>query len=243
MGRDRSRSLSSTSSTPRSGTPTPRTRSAAFQHAKQLIRWQQTLGINHEQTINEWALHFKPLIVAANYFYGSLHFVVTIGVGVFLFRKWPDDYPRWRNTLGDRHRDRAHRLPLLAAHAAAPAARTRYGFVDTLAKYPTFWTFNSGAMKKISNQFAAMPSVHCCWALWCACALVPRLKHTWAKLLAALYPVLTVSVIVITANHYFLDAVGGFTIFGIGYVVARLDHPGRARPRSNPTSRTSRERG
>ena len=49
-----------------------------------------------------------------------------------------------------------------------------YGFVDTLAKYPTFWTFNSGAMKKISNQYAAMPSVHCAWALWCACALVPR---------------------------------------------------------------------
>ena len=58
--------------------------------------------------------------------------------------------------------------------------------------------------------------------LWCACALVPRVKHTWAKWLAAFYPVMTVSVIVITANHYLLDAVGGFTIFGIGYVVARL---------------------
>ena len=77
-------------------------------------------------------------------------------------------------------------------------------------------------MKKISNQFAAMPSVHCCWALWCAVALVPRVKHLWAKWLAALYPVMTVSVIVITGNHYFLDAVGGFTIFGISYVSARL---------------------
>ena len=43
-------------------------------------------------------------IIAANYFYGSLHFVVTIGVGVFLFRKFSDDYPRYRNTLGDRDR-------------------------------------------------------------------------------------------------------------------------------------------
>ena len=48
-----------------------------------------------------------------------------------------------------------------------------YGFVDTLAKDPAFWSFNSGAVSKISNQFAAMPSVHCAWALWCACALVP----------------------------------------------------------------------
>jgi hypothetical protein len=193
----------------------------AFQHARQIMDWQRTLGINHEQTLNEWALHFTPLVVAANYFYGSLHFVVTIGVGIFLFRKWPDDYPRWRNTLGI-----ATAIALIGFRFW-PLMPPRllpdsYGFVDTLAKYPTLWTFNSGAMKNISNQFAAMPSVHCCWALWCACALVPRLKHTWAKWLAAFYPVMTVTVIVITANHYLLDAIGGFAIFGIGYVVARL---------------------
>jgi hypothetical protein len=75
-----------------------------------------------------------------------------------------------------------------------------------------------------------MPSVHCAWALWCACALVPRLKHWWSRSLAVLYPALTVSVIVMTANHYLLDAVGGFIIFGIGYVVARwITRAGRPR--------------
>src|SRR5204863_6174121 len=88
-----------------------------------------------------------------------------------------------------------------------------YHFVDTLAKDPAFWSFNSGAVSKISNQYAAMPSVHCAWALWCACALVPRLKHWWAKALAVFYPVATVTVIVGTANHYFLDAVAGFFVF------------------------------
>jgi membrane-associated phospholipid phosphatase len=96
-----------------------------------------------------------------------------------------------------------------------------YGFVDTLAKYPTFWTFNSGAVNKISNQYAAMPSVHCAWALWCACALVPRVRHIWAKALAVLYPVCTVTAIVLTGNHYFLDAVGGFAVLGIGNLLAR----------------------
>ena len=96
------------------------------------------------------------------------------------------------------------------------------GFVDTLAKDPAFWSFNEGAMKKISNQFAAMPSVHCAWALWCACALVPRLRHVWAKALAIVYPVCTVTVIVVTANHYFLDAVAGFFVLGVGYGLARL---------------------
>jgi hypothetical protein len=203
----------------------------AYAHAKELIGWQRSLGINHEETFNKWALHVRPLVIAANYYYGSLHFIVTIGVGVYLFRKWPNDYPRWRNTLG------IATLIALIGFRFWPLMPPRlldakmylhlhpgirYHFVDTLEKDPAFWTFNSGAMKNISNQFAAMPSVHCSWALWSACALVPRLKHVWAKWLAVSYPVLTVIVIVITANHYFLDAIGGFTIFGIGYVVARL---------------------
>ena len=121
--------------------------------------------------------------------------------------------------------------PRLLAH--------HFGFVDTLDKYPTFWSFNSGAMKKISNQYAAMPSVHCAWALWCACVLFPRVKSVWAKALAMLYPVMTVTVIVVTANHYFLDAVGGFMSLGIGYVAARLlTRAGRPRNRALPDPAT-----
>jgi PAP2 superfamily len=209
----------------------------AFQHAKEILRWQHTLGIDHELTINQWALHFKPLVVASNYYYGSLHFIVTIGVGIFLFRKWPNDYPRWRNTLGIATSIALIGFrfwPLMPPRLLDTMPHADFGFVDTLAKYPTLWTFNSGTMKNISNQFAAMPSVHCCWALWCACALVPRLKHTWAKWLAVSYPVVTVAVIVITANHYFLDAVGGFLIFGIGYTVARLITRAGRGPTVNP---------
>jgi hypothetical protein len=207
---------------------------AAFNHAKQLMDLQSAFGINHELTFNEWALHFKPLVIGSNYFYGSMHFVVTIGVAVYLFRKWPDDYPRWRNTIGI-----ATALaligfrfwPLMPPRLLDTMSGTDYGFVDTLAKYPTLWTFNSGAMKNLSNQYAAMPSVHCAWALWCACALVPRVRATWAKVLAGLYPAMTVFVIVITANHFFLDAVGGFAILGIGYVGARLlTRAGRGTP-------------
>ena len=193
---------------------------AAFDHAKQIMTWQHHLGINHEETLQELALHFKPLIIASNYFYGSLHFVVTAGVGIYLFRKWSDDWPLWRNTLGITTALAliGFRLYPLMPPRLLPA---RYGFEDTLADYPTFWSFNSGAVSKISNQFAAMPSVHCAWALWCACVLVPRLKPRWAKILAGLYPVMTVTVIVLTANHYFLDAVGGFTALGLGFLLAR----------------------
>jgi PAP2 superfamily len=192
----------------------------AFTHAKELIRIQEFLGINHEQVLQEWALHFKPLIIACNYFYGSLHFVVTAGVGIYLFRKWSNDWPLWRNTLAI-----TTGLALIG-FILWPLMPPRllpdsYGFVDTLAEYPTFWSFNSGAVSKVSNQFAAMPSVHCAWALWCTCVMVPRTRRRWVKVAFVLYPVGTVTVIVLTGNHYVLDAVGGFAVLGIGYLLAR----------------------
>jgi hypothetical protein len=192
----------------------------AYAHARDLIGWQKSLGINHEEALQDLALHFRPLIIAMNYFYGSLHFVVTGGVGVFLFRRWSDDYPRWRNTLAI-----STGLALIG-FITWPLMPPRllpddYGFIDTLAKYPTFWSFNSGAVSKISNQFAAMPSVHCIWALWCTCVVVPRARRDWVKALFVLYPVGTVMAIVLTGNHYVLDAVGGFAVLGIGYALAR----------------------
>jgi membrane-associated phospholipid phosphatase len=97
-----------------------------------------------------------------------------------------------------------------------------YGFIDTLDKYPTIWTFKSGAINKVSNQFAAMPSVHCTWAFWVAIVLTPRLRQRWLKGLAVAYPIVTMIAIVLTANHFFLDIVGGAAALGIGYLLARL---------------------
>jgi hypothetical protein len=205
----------------------------AFKHAKEIISLEHHLGIFHEATIQKWALHFKPLIITANYLYGSLHFVVTIGVGIWLFRKQSEDYPRFRNTLA------VTTGLALIGFSLYPLMPPRLlhlehlniGFVDTLQKYPTIWSFDSGPAARVSNQYAAMPSVHIAWATWCALAMVPRLKSTGAKILAASYPFVTLVVIVITANHYVIDAVGGLVILGIGWVVAhRFTRAGRGQP-------------
>lgn len=193
----------------------------AFENARRILDWQQAIGIGHELTLQEWALEFRPLIIASNYFYGSLHFVATIAAGVFLFRWWPDDYPRMRNTIG------ITTGLALAGFVFFPLMPPRllpasYGFVDTLAQYPTFWSFDSGAVSEISNQYAAMPSVHVAWALWVAMVFVPRVKVPLVRTLAIAYPIVTIVVIVLTGNHYILDAVGGAVVLGVGYVVANV---------------------
>jgi PAP2 superfamily len=193
----------------------------AFANARDIIHLERILGMYHEEALQDWALNFKPLIVACNYFYGSLHFVVTIFAGVFLFRRYSDEYPLYRNALA------VATALALVGFALYPLMPPRllpasYGFVDTLARYPTFWSFNSGAVSKISNQFAAMPSVHCAWAAWCTLVFYPRVKHTWQKVLAVAYPVFTIIVIVLTGNHYVIDAVGGFFVLAVGFAFSRL---------------------
>ena len=209
---------------------------AAFDNAMRVIDVERLIGLYHEETIQAWFLPYSGFIQFWNTFYGTAHFIVTIAAFVWMYRARRDIFPRWRNALA---LTTALALIGFATFSLMPPrllnddgvyggdriaeeqGRGDFGFVDTLAEYGGPWSFDSGAVQKVSNQYAAMPSVHCAWALWCACALVPRLRHNWAKVLAAVYPVLTVTSIVITANHYVLDAVAGFLVLGIGFVLAR----------------------
>jgi hypothetical protein len=196
----------------------------AFAHAKQLIRWQGMIGLNIEETLQDHALRFRPLIIFMNYMYGSLHFVVTAGVVIWLFRRYPEAYPRWRNTLV------VTTLLALCGFMFWPLMPPRllpdsYGFVDTLAKYPTFWSFDSGGMNEVSNQYAAMPSLHFAWSTFCACALAPRAKRRWVQVAAISYPILTLCAIVLTGNHFILDAAGGALVFIAGYLIAHRLFP------------------
>jgi len=212
----------------------------AFDHARQIMSLEHHLGIFHEETIQRLALHWRPLILGANYYYGSFHFIVTIFAGVYLFRNFTDDYPRYRNTLAI-----ATALALVG-FTLYPLAPPRMfpGFVDTLLKDPAFWSFDSGGVQKVSNQFAAMPSVHIAWSGWCALVLGPRLKNKTAAALAWAYPVVTVFVIVITANHYILDAVGGVVVLAIGWFLSgSFTRAGRLRPAGSAATAAGHDRG
>jgi PAP2 superfamily len=202
----------------------------ALHNAERVIDVERDLGIFREQAVQQFFLRWPWFIRVLDVYYGSLHFIVPIVVLVVLFRSWPEDYRRWRNTLAATTAlaligfSLFPLMPprLLCDCAYGAGAGVHYGFVDTLARFGGSWSFDSGAMKDVSNQYAAMPSLHMAWSLWCACVLVPRLRHGWAKALAAAYPMMTLVAIVVTANHYFLDAVGGALTLLVGYLIAQV---------------------
>ena len=146
-------------------------------------------------------------------------------------------FPQWRNSLAfmtalaifgfaffplmpPRLLDEPCRYDPRAA-AAACISRFRpidgtFGFVDTLAHYGGLWSFDTSAMAEISNQYAAMPSLHIGWSTWCAIAMWPLMRRRWQRIAVLLYPLLTLLCIVVTANHYWLDGVGGLVVFSVG---------------------------
>ncbi|MFC7467869.1 phosphatase PAP2 family protein [Actinomadura keratinilytica] len=83
------------------------------------------------------------------------------------------------------------------------------GFVDTVHGVQDFSQPDYGSLTAFTNQYAAMPSLHFGWSLWCGVVVVALAPRLWMKLLGLLHPFFTVCAIVGTANHWVLDAVGG----------------------------------
>jgi hypothetical protein len=190
----------------------------ALDHAHSIIDVERWLHIFNERSVQKAFIDYRGFIEFWNLFYGTFHFFVTIGAMLWLFRRFPERYPKWRNVLA------CTTAVALAGFALYPLLPPRllpgsFGFVDTLHVYGSLWSFDSGAMHKISNQYAAMPSLHFGWSAWCALVLISTLPRTWMKVIAALYPFATTFSIVVTANHYWLDAVGGAIALSIGYVL------------------------
>ena len=127
----------------------------------------------------------------------------------------------------------------------------RYGFVDAAAHFFNFGPQvrvtiganghpDAAAIKAFGNLFAAMPSLHVGWSTWSVFAIWPLLKRPWAKVLYALYPVSIFFCIVVTANHWILDGVGGWVVLGLGYLCALgLEHSAEARAGSPRRRRTA----
>jgi membrane-associated phospholipid phosphatase len=194
-------------------------RDDAFRNAKQIIDWQERLGIYHERTIQEWFLSSRWFIGFWNVFYGSIHFAAPVVTLVALYHFDPGRYLRWRNTF---------LLMLVVALVGfwfyplmpprwLPAS---FGFVDTRL---TYFTIGKPVphSQETGHIFAAMPSLHIAWATWAVFALWPLVRRYWARALLVSYPVLMLFATVVTANHFFLDAVGGWVVLAVAYALAR----------------------
>ena len=176
----------------------------AFNNAIRIIDWERALNLFYEPTLQAWFLDFTAFLQFWNTFYGTAHFVVTAVAFVWLYRARPALFPLWRNVLG------ATTALAIVGFSLFPVMPPRlldssdlyggarlevaqdiepYGFVDTLKVDGGPWSFDSGAMQKLSNQYAAMPSLHIAWSVWCVLVMWQLTRSRRARVAHRVLPV------------------------------------------------------
>jgi PAP2 superfamily len=176
---------------------------SAFNHAWDVYSWQRFLHLPNEASLQHAALHVPHLIEWANLYYASVHAPLTGAVLLWLSIWRPKAYPRVRWTMVS-----VTGLALVG-HIVFPLAPPRMlpqlGFVDTALEFgqSVYGPQNSGG---VANQFAAMPSLHIGWASLIALSMILITRSRWSWLWL-LHPIITFGVVVVTANHYWLDGI------------------------------------
>jgi hypothetical protein len=196
----------------------PEQRAAALRHAGWIWDWEHALGLAFERGVNHGVDSVGWLIVGMNYYYATLHFIVTIGVLVWLYHWHPGRYTATRLVLFA-----TTGVALLGYYffPLAPPRLTPGGdFVDTVVAHHTWGSMASGNLSDMSNQYAAMPSMHIGWSLWCGFTIATLARPLWVTALGMLYPAATLVVIVSTANHFWMDALGGMICLAFGFTLS-----------------------
>ncbi len=189
----------------------------ALRHAAGILGLEQHLGLAVEPQLNADLVRHPVLAGIANYYYVGMHEVLTPAVILWTFRCRRTAYPYARFLLV------APTLLGFALYYLVPVAPPRLmphtGMVDTLARFASPGSYSEGPMVHTAAQYAAFPSLHLVWALWCGVVLCGLVRRWYVRLAAVGYPVCTGVVVVATANHYLFDLAGGLVVFGAGAVL------------------------
>jgi membrane-associated phospholipid phosphatase len=200
-------------------------RVTARHHGYDVLRLERWLHLDLEKGAQPLFLHVRPVVVVMNVFYGSAHFVLTVGVFLWLlFRGSPAIYRRARNVLAI---GTAIGLVFFALYPTMPPRLMPAGIKtqDTMDTVGSLWSYNHGVLEHISDPYAAMPSLHIVWAsfvgyvFWLLLSARPGAGRL--RWLPWLYPVVTGLVVVVTGTHWVLDLAGGAVVFAIAVFLAR----------------------
>lgn len=202
--------------------------SLATSNANLVESIQRALGLDIELGLNGLFVRHTWLADAASLWYQITHMVVTAGVLLWLWWRRRSSYGTMRTSLA------MLMVSGLATYWIFPLSPPRFalhGTVDTMSANPVLFA-GQESVTGLANLYAAMPSLHVGWAVWCALAIVMTTRSRWWYL-AWLYPLTTTFVVIGTANHYLLDAAAG-TVYAVGaYAVTRSAYA-RVAPSSVP---------
>jgi hypothetical protein len=194
--------------------------------ARDLLRVERWLGLDLEHWLNRLFVDHSWLGLAGSFYYATAHYLVTVVVLVWLWRRGPSAYVPARRAL------MLATAVALVLYVLLPMAPPRLmdGYADVLqlSSAHGWWGGEASAPRGLggyTNQLAAFPSMHAGWALWVAWVVQREsrgIRHrTVLRVLAWTHAVVTAVVIVGTGNHWVLDAVVGWIVVAAAVLAVR----------------------
>ncbi|WP_300682819.1 phosphatase PAP2 family protein [Nocardioides sp.] len=198
--------------------------SAAFAHSQDILRVEGGIFDHLELPLNTWIGTVPVIAVSACYFYALMHYAMT--PMVLLVSRKHGGWHYWRGYWAIVVASGIALVIYAAWPAAPPRLIPGIGIADVMRDFSSYGWWGSAAsaprgIGDATNQFAAMPSLHCGWAFWCSIQMW-GFPSKWWRIPAVLYPVLQVIVVMATGNHFLLDILGGAACVAIAYGVMEL---------------------
>jgi hypothetical protein len=189
----------------------------AERHARRLVDVERSLHVFVEANVQHAVRSLPGLIGLLDAAYLTLHLSVTAVVLLWLHRHRPTAFPFVRTTLL-----LASGLALVGyfAFPTAPPRLADVGIADTISNGHV--NLNAGLLSSFYNPYAAVPSMHVCYALVIAAAVLRHGRGRFVRVLALVYPLAVLLTIVATGNHFFLDAAAGAVVAAAATVAAAL---------------------
>ena len=192
--------------------------SVAVGNAEMVIAAEQSLGFFWESGWQNWAIDNAPsLVVFFNWVYIITYWPIILAMALTMYLTKRGTYYYYRNVV---FINLLLALIIFMLFPLAPPFKESVYFVDTIQTYgPRF--YGSPQMAVYYNTLAAMPSLHFSWTVILGVLFFRTLKGGF-KAVGILYPVLTFFAIVITGNHYILDAVAGGGLVAVSFGLVEL---------------------
>jgi len=181
---------------------------AAFAHARDLISLERTLHLFVEPSVQAWASGSHLVMGIASWLYVNAQTSVTIGALLYLYLF------RNRSFYFVRNMFMIAMAIALVGYMVFPTAPPRFlpewGFIDSVSDFTgVHVSHTSASMNALFNPYAAVPSMHVAFALMIGWPLARLARHSVVRVLWICYPILMTFVIVVTANHFIVDALLG----------------------------------
>ncbi len=193
-------------------------RTVAIAHGQQVIDIERSTHTFFEPGLQAFFLPAHWLIDVANQAYLNAQFSIALGFLVWLYLCRNESYYFVRNMF-------VVSMGLaLVGYTLFPTAPPRmfpeHGFVDTITDFSNV-NHDSTLAKIFINPYAAVPSMHCAFAMMIGVTGAIVCRNRVAKVFWAAWPLLIAWVVIVTANHYWVDVALGWMVAATSAVVAQ----------------------